>query len=45
MVWVFIEAGVALALVVFIVWFTMRGKRREPPAASDDRAGGPGESR
>ena len=28
MVWFFIEAGVALALAVFIVWFTMGGRRK-----------------
>ena len=42
MVWFFIEAGVALALAVFIVWFTM-GLKRKPPAAphdpTDDRSG------
>ena len=28
MIWFFIEAGVALLLAVFIVWFTMGGKRK-----------------
>ena len=45
MIWLFIEVGVALALAIFIVWFTMGLKRKPPPAAppgqSDDR-GGPG---
>jgi len=31
MIWFFIEAGVALALAVFIVWFTMGGRRKPPP--------------
>jgi len=43
MVWFFIEAGVALALAIFIVWFTMGFKRKPPPAAppkhSNDRSG------
>jgi hypothetical protein len=30
MIWFFIEAGVALLLAVFIVWFTMGGKRQRP---------------
>jgi hypothetical protein len=34
MVWFFIEAGVALALAIFIVWFTMGGRRR-PPRGGD----------
>jgi hypothetical protein len=39
MEWILLEAGVALALAVFIVWFTMGGKRRESKrgsSASDD---------
>jgi hypothetical protein len=36
MVWFFIEAGVALLLAIFIVWFTMGG-RRKPPPSHDDR--------
>ena len=40
MEWILLEAGVALALAVFIVWFTMGGKRHEPkrgsPASDDD---------
>ena len=32
MIWFFIEAGVALALAIFIVWFTMGFKRKPPPA-------------
>jgi hypothetical protein len=35
MVWFFIEAGVALALALFIVWFTMGG-RRKPPRDGDN---------
>ena len=34
MIWFFIEAGVALLLAVFIVWFTMGGKRK-PPQGGD----------
>jgi hypothetical protein len=30
MVWFFIEVGVALALAIFIVWFTMGGRRKPP---------------
>jgi hypothetical protein len=45
MVWFFIEVGVALLLAVFIVWFTMGGKRKAPPEAPDDQAGGRGEPR
>jgi hypothetical protein len=33
MEWVLLEAGVALLLAVFIVWFTMGGKRAKPPRA------------
>ena len=29
--WILLEAGVALLLAVFIVWFTARGKRERPP--------------
>jgi len=38
MIWFFIEAGVALALAIFIVWFTMGFKRKPPPVprAHDD---------
>jgi hypothetical protein len=35
MIWFFIEAGVALALAVFIVWFTMGWKRKPPPRSGD----------
>ena len=31
MEWLLLEALVALALAVFIVWFTMGGKRKDPP--------------
>jgi hypothetical protein len=40
MLWVFVEAGVALALVIFILWFTLGAKRKEPPAARSDDAPG-----
>jgi hypothetical protein len=36
--WILLEAGVALALAVLIVWFTMGGKRREPPPGSGSAA-------
>jgi hypothetical protein len=32
--WILLEAGVALFLAVFIVWFTTGGKRRRPPATT-----------
>ncbi|HUH94209.1 MAG TPA: hypothetical protein VL742_13850 [Casimicrobiaceae bacterium] len=35
MAWFLIEAGVALALAVFIVWFTMGGRRKRPPDEHD----------
>ena len=35
MVWFFMEVAVALLLAIFIVWFTMGGKRKQPPARSD----------
>ena len=44
MEWIFLEAGVALFLAVFIVWFTTGGKRKrpqakaEPPADTSDSA-------
>jgi hypothetical protein len=31
MEWIVLEAGVALFLAVFIVWFTTGGKRKRPP--------------
>jgi len=37
MVWFFIEALVALSLAIFIVWYTMGGKRK-PPDESASRA-------
>ncbi|HEX8009419.1 MAG TPA: hypothetical protein VF814_00515 [Casimicrobiaceae bacterium] len=37
MVWFLIEAGVALLLAIFIVWFTMGGKRKRPPTSDDKR--------
>ena len=34
MEWILLEAGVALFLAVFIVWFTTGGKRKRPPAST-----------
>jgi hypothetical protein len=34
--WLLLEALVALSLAVFIVWFTMGGKRKNPPRAPQD---------
>ena len=34
MEWILLEAGVALFLAVFIVWFTTGGKRKRPPPAA-----------
>ena len=34
MEWILLEAGLALGLAVFIVWFTTGGKRKLPPNAS-----------
>ena len=45
MIWFLIEVGVALALAVFIVWFTMGGKRKPPQEARRDQAGKNGEPR
>jgi hypothetical protein len=36
MIWFFIEAGVALLLAVFIVWFTMGGRRKPPGEDSEN---------
>jgi len=36
MIWFLLEALVALLLAVFIVWFTMGGKRKPSPQADDD---------
>jgi len=36
MVWFFIEVGVALALAIFIVWFTM-GWKRKPPRGDTEK--------
>jgi len=44
MVWFFIEVGVALLLAIFIVWFTMGGKRKPPPEARSDDNGEPGDA-
>jgi len=40
MEWLLLEALVALSLAVFIVWFTMGGKRKNPPPRPKD----PGDS-
>jgi hypothetical protein len=40
MEWILLEAGVALLLAVFIVWFTMGGKHASPPRASRPPADG-----
>jgi hypothetical protein len=38
MLWFFIEVLVALLLAVFIVWYTMGGKRKpSPPPADGDQ--------
>jgi len=34
MEWIILEAGVALFLAIFIVWFTTGGKRKRPAAKS-----------
>lgn len=35
--WIFaLEAGVALALLIFIVWWTMPSKKRPPKDPSDE---------
>jgi hypothetical protein len=42
MAWILLEALVALFLAVFIVWFTMGGRRRAPRAGQappDDDSG------
>jgi hypothetical protein len=31
MEWILLEAGLALGLAVFIVWFTAGGRRKPPP--------------
>jgi hypothetical protein len=36
MEWLLLEALVALSLAVFIVWFTMGGRRKNPPRAPRD---------
>jgi hypothetical protein len=42
MEWLLLEALVALALAVFIVWFTMGGKRKNPPRDPKDPSDGDG---
>jgi hypothetical protein len=39
MVWFFIEGLVALLLAVFIVWFTMGGRRKALPPPADAEKG------
>jgi hypothetical protein len=36
MAWILLEALVALLLAVFIVWFTMGGRRKLPPRTPSD---------
>jgi hypothetical protein len=36
MEWLLLEALVALSLAVFIVWFTMGGRRKNPPRPPQD---------
>jgi hypothetical protein len=43
MEWLLLEALVALALAVFIVWFTMGGKRKNPPRDPKDPGDGDGD--
>lgn len=40
MEWLLLEALVALALAVFIVWFTMGGRRKNPPRDPNDPGDG-----
>jgi hypothetical protein len=40
MEWLLLEALVALSLAVFIVWFTMGGKRKNPPPGPNEPDGG-----
>jgi hypothetical protein len=42
MKWLLLEALVALSLAVFIVWFTMGGKRENPPRETKDPSDGDG---
>ncbi len=42
MEWLLLEALVALALAVFIVWFTMGVKRKNPPRDPKDPGNGDG---
>lgn len=39
MQWLLLEVGVALFLAIFIVWFTMSGRRKPPPRREDARDG------
>jgi hypothetical protein len=34
---IFVEAGVALFLLVFIVWWTMSGRKPDDPAVPDSQ--------
>jgi hypothetical protein len=38
MAWILLEAFVALALGLFIVWWTMRGRRRHPQERPSDES-------
>ena len=42
MEWILLEAGLALGLAVFIVWFTMGGKRKRPPMSPAQPPASPG---
>ena len=42
MEWLLLEALVALSLAVFIVWFTMGGRRKNPPRDPNDGSDGDG---
>ncbi len=42
MEWIFLEALVALLLAVFIVWWTMRPRKRKPEVLEAARRAGAG---
>ena len=44
MAWILLEALVALFLAVFIVWFTMGGRRKPPPSLPPTARPSSGES-
>jgi hypothetical protein len=47
MIWFMLEGAIALALLIFIVWWTMPRKERAvtPPAPQPEREDVPGDSR